>query len=218
MTSPITTSHFHSRVLALLSNTLSESNPVLDGVTSSHNASPLLVAPLAPADTPVTPDESVSQMVGICASWIDLGSSDPVIADISKQVLRLELAYAAFCGMAYVVIPGPRLSGNPVGGGNIVQYARTVLDALGQGPFMTLYIWLPMVHHSDNEKQQMGDLAPFARSQYMDSSYSDSTRVDVFGAWQAWDIIRSLCKYSTRLCVGKNIFSPCSCLELLMLT
>lgn len=205
LTSPITTPHFHSRVLALLSTSLSHhSTTSEEDITRTKNASPVTIPPLTPADTPLTPDETISQIIGVASSWIDLCSPDPIIADISRQVLQLELAYAAFCGVTYVLIPGPRLCGQGVSETGVVQYGRVILDALSQGPFMQLYLWLPMIDHSDDQANEMGDLAPFARQQFLDQEETDTKRLDVFGTWEAWDMIRSICKYPSRLCVGKQ--------------
>ncbi|KIV87234.1 hypothetical protein PV11_02792 [Exophiala sideris] len=206
VTTPITTPHFHSRVLTLLSSSLSRTG-VDSGqdITQSRNASPIMIPPLVPADTPLTPNESISQTIGVTSSWIDLSSPDPIIADVSRQVLRLELAYAAFCGLTYVLIPGPRLRGQGAVDTQVAQYARAILDGISQGPYMQLYIWLPMIDHLDDQEDQMGDLAPFAREQYLDSDESETKRLDVFGSWQAWDMIRSICKYPSRLCVALSI-------------
>lgn len=204
VTSPITTPHFHSQVLTLLSTSLSHgSTNSEEDITKTKNASPVIIPPLTPADTPLTPDESISQVIGVTSSWIDLGSPDPIIADISRQVLKLELAYAAFCGLTYAVIPGPRLRGQGASDSGTVQYARAIMDALSQGPYMQLYIWLPMIDHSDDQVDSMGDLASFARPQFLDYDEYQTKRLDLFGTWEAWDMIRSICKYPSRLCVGK---------------
>ena len=202
VTSPITTPHFHSRVLALLSASFSSGSDA--DITQTGNASPIVVAALSPADTPLTPDETTSQIIATASSWVDLASPDPVIADISRQVLKLELSYAAFCGITYVLIPGPR-SHNQVETGGIVQYARAILDGLAQGPYMQLYIWLSMIDSSEGQANRIGDLAPFAREHHQDNVPS-ANGVDVFGTWAAWDTIRSVCKYSPRLYIGKQRF------------
>ena len=128
ITSPITTPHFHSRVLTLLSSSLSSQSA--EDTTRTKNASPIVVSPLTPADTPLTPDDTISQIIGVASSWIDLSSPDPIIADVSRQVLQLELAYAAFCGVTYALIPGPRLRGQGAADTGLAQYARAIVDAL----------------------------------------------------------------------------------------
>ncbi|EXJ55589.1 protein arginine N-methyltransferase 5 [Cladophialophora yegresii CBS 114405] len=203
VTSPITTPHFHSRVLTLLSSSLS--SHAGGDITKNRNASPVVVTPLNPADTPLTPDESISQIIGITSSWIDLGSPDPIIADVSRQVLQLELAYAAFCGVVYALIPGPRLRGHGACDSGMAQYARALVDALAQGPYMQLYIWFPMIDNSTEQEEQMGDLAPFARPQYLDQAEAESNRLDLFGTWEAWDMIRTICNYPSRLCVALSV-------------
>ncbi|KAJ9602780.1 hypothetical protein H2200_012560 [Cladophialophora chaetospira] len=200
VTSPITTPHFHSRVLTLLSSSLSSHSG--EDVTKTKNASPVNVTPLNPADTPLSPDESIGQLIGVTSPWVDLGSPDPIIADVSRQVLQLELAYAAFCGVTYALIPGPRLRGQGASDSGIAQYARALVDALSQGPYMQLYIWFPMIDHSEEQPEQIGDLAPFARPQFLNQDEAEPKRLDLFGAWEAWDMIRSICKYPSRLCVA----------------
>ena len=208
LTSPITTPNFHSRVLTLLSTALSHHSAVPgEDISRTKNASPVVIPPLTPADTPLTPDESISQIIGVTSAWIDLSSPDPIIADVSRQVLKLELAYAAFCGITYVVIPGPRLRSQGAAEGGITQFARAILDGLSHGPYLQLYIWFPMIDQSEEQIGQMGDLAPFARQQFLDLDEIETERLDLFGSWEAWDMIRSMCKYPSRLCVGKQIDS-----------
>ncbi|KAH0842850.1 protein methyltransferase RmtC [Fonsecaea pedrosoi] len=200
VTSPITTPHFHSRVLTLLSSSLALHSE--EDITKTKSASPIVIPPLTPADSPLTPDESISQTIGVTSSWIDLGSPDPIIADISRQVLQLEVAYAAFCGLTYVLITGPLLRGHGVSDSGIAQYARALSDALSQGPYLQLYIWFPMIDHSEEHIDQMGSLAPFARQQFLEQDEAEVERLDVFGSWEAWNMIRSICKYPARLCVA----------------
>ncbi|KZF19464.1 Skb1 methyltransferase [Xylona heveae TC161] len=230
LTTPITTPYFHSRVLTLLSNylselsslsgddlTLSSSNTLpsnLSDVRPPKSEPPAPVIPsLSPVDTPLTPNDTISQIIACASSWIDLASPDPLIANISRQVLNLEMAYAAFCGVGNIVIPGPRLhhQGRNTGEG-IAQYARAVQEALAAGPFLQVLINLPMVDQIDAELDEdvMGSLAPFARDQYtsqstLGSSKPGSKKVDMFGTWDAWHIIRTMCKYNSRLSVVLNL-------------
>ena len=198
LTFPITTPHFHSRVLSVLSTAFSDASTNLSQF-SSRNAAPVTIEPLSPADSQLTPDDSISSIIGTTSSWIDLGSPDPVIADISRQVLRLELAYAAFCGITYVIIHGPRQTSTC----EVAAYARAILNGLDQGPYMQLYIWTTTHPDPVNVKEQVGDLASFTRHEYTYSAESTEPVNDDFHTWQAWDTIRSICKYSTRLNLGK---------------
>lgn len=207
LTTPITTSHFHSRVLSLLSSHLSSLNPPdYDGVgtrATSYNTKAVTVPPLTPADTPLTPNETISQVVGITSSWIDLCSPDPLIAEISRQVLMLEVAYAAFCGISYLIIPGPKLQHGGLHSEGLIYYARAIQEALSIAPYIQFHIWLKMIDNPELESTEMGDLAPFARSEFLETSDDGPARIDLFGTWDAWEIIRTTCKHHSRLLVGK---------------
>jgi type II protein arginine methyltransferase len=144
-----------------------------------------------------------SQLIGVISPWIDLASPDPVIADVSIQVLKLELAYAAFCGITYVLVPGPRMRTSADDGSGLVQFGRAILDGLTLGPWMSLYIWMPLIDHSDDDTEDIGDLSPFARQQFTGQADGSTRRLDLFGTWEAWSTIRSICKYSSRLSVGE---------------
>ncbi|KAK5085172.1 hypothetical protein LTR05_004451 [Lithohypha guttulata] len=200
LTFPITTPHFHSRVLSILSSAFLNDSTAHEALHSS-NAVPVFVEPLTPADTQLTPDDSISSIIGVTSTWIDLGSPDPIIADVSRQVLKLELAYAAFCGVSYVIIPGPRHDASC----DIAAYARAILDGLSQGPYMTLYLWMQTHPDPVLQREQVGDLATFARRGYVPAAEQSETSKAAFQTWQAWDAIRYICKYSTRLCVALSI-------------
>lgn len=199
LTFPITTPRFHSRVLSLLSNLFSEAS-VSNNDTSS-GAPSVIVKPLEPADTQLTPDDSISSIVGVTSSWIDLSSPDPIIADVSRQVLSLELAYAAFCGVSYVIVHGPSNNDSA----DVAAYARAVLDGLNQGPYMQLYVWTSMVSENFDSQEVVGDLASFARRDYVAMHQSNEAYTNEFRSWQNWDTVRSVCRYSTRLNIGMMV-------------
>lgn len=208
ITSPITTPQFHSRVLSLLASSLSEAGASYhDGRGSNsnlRNAKPLAIPPLSPVDTPLTPDESMSQIVAVSSTWTDLCSPDPFIAAVSEDILKLEIAYAAFCGISYVLLPAPRLRPSCMHDGSLARYARAILEALSAGPYLQIQIWMPIIDHPDNAVEQIGDLAPFARPHLVgDATDTHPPKLDLFGMWAAWDFIRSICKYHSRLCLGK---------------
>jgi protein arginine N-methyltransferase 5 len=203
VTCPITTDHFHSRVLSLLSASLAQPQNSNHSTLSSGNFSSISISQLSPLDTPLTPDQSTSQIIATTSSWIDLGSPDPIIADLSRQILKLELTYAAFCGITYVLVAAPRSSSSDTAENGLVQYARTILDALQHGPYMQIHIWVPMIEHFESDGDLIGDLAPFARQEYQIDEIHDTKMLDIFGSWAAWNVVRSMCKYHSRLCVGK---------------
>ncbi|KAJ5098419.1 hypothetical protein N7532_005420 [Penicillium argentinense] len=209
LTVPITTPHFHSRVLGLLSSFLSNlHSPSYDNVgtmASSQNGHFLTVPPLSKLDSHLTPNDATSQIVGVTSSWIDLCSPDPLIADLSRQVLLLEVAYAAFCGIGYLLVPGPKLHHGGLHSEGVVYYARAIQEALNLGPYIQFHIWLRMTDNPDLEVDTMGDLAPLAREEYLQPDEGFTPKTDLFGTWDAWDLIRKTSKYHTRLLVALSM-------------
>ncbi|CAI7627171.1 unnamed protein product [Penicillium pancosmium] len=206
LTVPITTPHFHSRVLGLLSSYLSNlQSPTYDSIGTmgtSQNTRPLAVPALSKLDTHLTPNDATSQIVGVISSWIDLCSPDPLIADLSRQVLLLEVAYAAFCGIGYILVPSPKLHHGDLHSEGVVYYARAIQDAINLGPYIQFHIWLQMTDSPELEVDTIGDLAPLARAEYLLPEEGASPKLDLFGTWDAWDLIRKTCRYHTRLLVA----------------
>ena len=199
LTTPITTPHFQSRVIAQLSNHL-------ELLRSHSNLSPAIVPELSPVDTPLTPGEVISHLLAVSSPWIDLCSPDPLVYNISRQVLNLEIAYAAFCGIGNIIIPGPKLHHGKLHGEGVTQYAYAIQEALAIGNYIQVQIWLPMIDHLDTDDENVeGSLIPFAREEYVGAEEENKSRkADIFGTWDAWNIIRSVCKHNARLFVGKN--------------
>lgn len=203
LTSPITSPNFHTRVLTLVTSYLTELDRFESSDLKSVPPAPI-IPPLDPVDTPLTPGDAVSQLIAYSSPWIDLCSSDPLIANISRQVLNIEIAYASFCGVGNIIIPGPRSYSSGISSNDgLLQYARAVQEALTIGSYIQMAIHVPM--YGNDEKQEMiGDLRPFARD-YKSSEESKANReVDLYETWDAWNLIRSVCKYNSRLSVGKR--------------
>ena len=225
LTTPLTTPQFHDRVLSTLAKFLQESEGNPNG-----NLSTPIIPSLSAHDTPLAPDEIISQLVAVASPWIDLSSPDPVVYDISCQVLKLEVAYAAFCGIGNIILPAPRLHHGNVHGDGIVRYANAIQEALGIGPYIQFLVTVPMVdEHMDQDILDDRSLAAKARELFTGLAESDGeddsmhvaseeespirqsnskgykpSKYDSFGTWDAWNIIRSICKYSNRLFVGKK--------------
>ncbi|PBP23263.1 protein arginine N-methyltransferase HSL7 [Diplocarpon rosae] len=205
LTSPITSPHFHSRVLTLLSNYLSELSLLEssdDAATQSTPPAPI-IPPLDPVDTPLTPGDTVSQIIAYSSPWIDLCSPDPVISNISRQVLNIEIAYASFCGIGNIIIPGPRsYTSGPTDNDGLMQYARAIQEALNIGTYLQMAIHIPMYGNGEIE-EIIGDIRPFARNLGSCATPGQtSKKIDLFETWDAWNLIRDVCKYSSRLSVA----------------
>ena len=206
LTTPITTDLFHARVLTISALHMSESSSVssVNGPDDAHLA--LKIPALSSADTNLVPSPITSQLLAMVSPWIDLCSPDPIIYDLSRQVLCLETAYAAFCGIEYVFVPGPILYCNGVCTNGLPRYARAIQEALTIGNHLQMHIMMPMVHHSDHGNEfGIDHLARDARPEFsQEYEESQPRKTDVFGTWDAWNLIRTVCKYSNRLFVGKK--------------
>ncbi|KAF2842358.1 arginine N-methyltransferas-like protein [Patellaria atrata CBS 101060] len=202
LSTPITTSQFHSNVLTLLSNYMAH----IEGSVPEEEIPMPLIPPLTSLDTNLTPNETISQLIAFTSPWIDLASPDPVIASLSKQVFNLEIAYAAFCGIGNVIIQGLALNHGVTPGSGISQYARVIQEALGAGPYLHLQILMQMREDSiSSSADTMGSLSQFARQQYLEkASHASATEreADLFSTWDTWNVIRSVCKYSSRLSIA----------------
>ena len=229
LTSPITTPTFHTRVLLLLSNHMME----LERNPAAELPIPT-ISSLSPADTPLAPGDIVPHLLAFVSPWLDLCSPDPVIYNVSRQVLQLEVAYAAFCGVGNIILPSPKLQHGKLYSEGVTQYAYAVQEALKIAQYIQLSIKLPMMDDPDQDSDEVkGDLANEARAKYMglsdgnsqknsleftreilrDSDQKDdgasirrkrSARFEFFGTWDAWNVIRTLCTYNARLFVGKD--------------
>jgi protein arginine N-methyltransferase 5 len=186
LTSPITNDHFHTRVLSLLR---------AHTQTAVSASAPLpLIAALESVDTPLGPTDTISQLVTYSSAWIDLSSPDPVIAHLSRQVLHLEVAYASFCGAVNIVVPGPRLSYGQQG---VAQYARAIKEAMSTGAYVQFHILMPVdgTIATVDDQDELGDLRRFARPEFS----APQPTTNAWSSWEAWNTIRSVCKYHSRL-------------------
>jgi protein arginine N-methyltransferase 5 len=197
LTSPLTTPVFQSNVQSLV--TLYQN--MLDGGALPEEVPVPLVPAFTPADAPLLPHDPISQLLAMTAPWIDLSSPDPVIFNISRQILNLEIAYAAFCGVQNVVIQGPTLYASVTGSSTLTQYSRAIKEALTIGPYLQFHILLSMSPSKAKPASFQPRLSDLTRVS-SDEDLSEST--DPWSPWEAWNVIRTMCNYSPRLSVGKR--------------
>ncbi|QIW99063.1 hypothetical protein AMS68_004581 [Peltaster fructicola] len=188
VTIPITTSLFHGRVFSLL-KTFFDSK---DRQTFTQ------LQPLGSEDTLLVPDDANGRLIGLISPWIVPGARDATIADVSQQVLKLEFAYASFCGILNVIIHGP------LPGSDVVQYARCVLEGLAANPHLNIRIALPMTGELQQDDLIEESLLELDLTHDEDEA-EDGTEQDLYGTWQTWDTIRAICNYHSRLGVALEI-------------
>ncbi|SMR61444.1 unnamed protein product [Zymoseptoria tritici ST99CH_3D1] len=192
LTAPITTEHFQSRVLSKLQDHVEQLK-----VAGSANAVPWpTISPLMPEDTDFQPEESNSALIAVVSPWIDLGSSDPLIAHISRQVFNLEVAYASFCGVSNVMVHGP------ITGSNVTLYSRAVLEGLALGPYVQIHILMPMTGELELEGAESAHLSELARPDFIPGMDEDEdTEPELYSSWESWNTIRTMCNYSSKLVI-----------------
>ncbi|KAI1006161.1 hypothetical protein K3495_g2061 [Podosphaera aphanis] len=206
VTTPITTSHFHARILKLVSEYYTSLSYPESSQECFKNEPPApVIPPLTPLDTSLGPGNSTSQLMAYTSPWIDLCSTDPLISNISRQVLNIEIAYASFCGINNVIIPGPKsfCNGSP-SGDRLTQYARAIQETLLIGSFIQIAIQIPMYQY-EKPQDTPGDLHQFARTKDSSGKAVVGNEVDLYETWDAWNLIRNVCKYNSRLSVALEI-------------
>lgn len=163
---PITNPSFRARVT-------STSQPARSSVIEPPSLSEVSIQP----NSPYTP-----HVFGLVSKWIELDSNDVRVASLSAQVLQHELAYAAFCGIGYVVVPGPKRRNN------VSLYAEAINSALAAAPFTKIILHLAMAEYVDS------------------ATISDTpSAVSQISIWDIWNTIRTICDYPSRLSVGLQI-------------
>jgi protein arginine N-methyltransferase 5 len=208
VTAPITNQYFQDRVVGLLREYLKEREQWAQkqqGATASQQPNPSLPGPVVPTltdkDTALFPSDYLGSLALYSSPWIDLCSPDPHISSISRQVLNLEAAYANFCGARTIVIPGPRQDDS---GRGIAQYARAIREAMHVANRANIIIHMPMYREPGLEEKVETLSSIFNPGS--DSAGDDKKKeVDLFGAWDSWNTIRSVCSYSMRLFVAIRI-------------
>jgi protein arginine N-methyltransferase 5 len=199
LTVPVTTPHFQSNVQAILSTYYSKH---LEKKISPGSLPAPIVPALSPADTHLAPHDFINQLLAVTSSWTDLTSTDDAIAGVSRQVFDLEVAYASFCGIANVIVPGPCLPNGTVSTAGLTQYASAIRHALEVSPYLNLQILLPMYPGkvAAGPGGSDGHLSRFSLT--LSSPSIEANGSDEWATWEAWNVIRTTCNYSSRLSVA----------------
>ena len=206
VTTPVTNKHFHQRVVRLVTDYLDQlGKGVHEATTVATAAVPEpLIPSLTPKDTRLFPNATTNTYIAYVSPWIDLCSSDVVVANVSRQVLNLEVDYANFCGVRSIVIPGPRRdpAATGIGGQGLAVYARAVKEALSIGSRLNVLIHMPMYREPGLEES----IEPLSSLVHPTNGTDEanSKSIDLFSCWSSWHAIRSVCGYHTRLYVGES--------------
>lgn len=161
---------------------------------------PLVVGQLNATETDLFPSWLASKLLHLASPWIDIASSDPVIADVSRQVLEQEVSYAAFCGVTDLLIQGPAPGASEAG---LAKFARALRKSLELAPSIQFSVALPMSYAPQSQREpSFADLTRFVREDYAAASANVRPNQDLLSSWDVWEYVRSFCKYPGRLSVG----------------
>ncbi|CCF39359.1 protein arginine N-methyltransferase, partial [Colletotrichum higginsianum] len=189
VTAPITNKHFHARVKDLVSQHLAKAKQ------NAVSLADAVVPPLTPKDTSLFPSHAVTTYIAYASPWIDLASTDPVVASVSRQVLNLEIAYANFCGVRSIIVPGPRRDASRDGGNQgIAQYGRAVLEAMNIASRLNFIIHVPMYREPGLE-ETVELLSTLSEEPHPEGG----REIDIYSAWDSWHSVRTICEYNMRL-------------------
>ncbi|CAJ2512112.1 Uu.00g077370.m01.CDS01 [Anthostomella pinea] len=198
VTTPITNDRFHERILQLLETSLSD----LGGEQSSGSRPDPIVPPLTTEDTTLYPGTYTGGFIAYSSPWIDLCSSNHIVSSISRQVLNLEVAYANFCGVRSIIVPGPRQDSLKLGNSQgVAQYARAIQETLLIGTRVNIIIHMPMYREPGLEEK----IALLSLSKDKQDESQDRQEIDLFSAWDSWHVIRTACEYDSRLLVALKV-------------
>jgi type II protein arginine methyltransferase len=195
ITAPITTDSYHLKIQRSLQNQQEAS--IAAGLELPH------IPALDPDDTQLSPNDSVGHIFALTSPWIALCSLDERSYDISLQVFLQEIAFAAFCGVVNVLVPGPRTYPGLGLNESLSRYARAIKEALNTGPYLQIMILLPMQGQSDEESLANLKIST-ALSDRSVSGYDDpeALAAEPWDVWDAWNFVRTICKFNSRLSVG----------------
>jgi protein arginine N-methyltransferase 5 len=203
VTTPVTNNHFRSRIFQLVASHLAALDKDGEQSTSILTAGrpDPIIPPLTPEDTGLFPSAAVNTYTAYISPWIDLGSPNPLIANISRQVFNLEVNYANFCGVKNIIIAGPAkdsFKGN--GNRGLAQYSRAVQEALTIGSRLTFLVHIPMYREPGADNSET--LASLCTEK---DSEAQTNEIDLFTTWDSWNHIRTVCEYNQRLFVALKV-------------
>lgn len=184
VTAKITTRSFKHKILNLFTPNLDDQRSSSTGASAKLSApingsaaESVVVPPLEAEDILFFPGPHVSNTIALAAPWAELDARHDVLSQVSYQVLRRELQYAQFCGLPYVVIPGPKRRTN------LSRYAQSVASLLREAPQLKLII------HTTFSEEFRNNLPP----------------ADLLSTWEVWDTVRKMCDYPTNLSLALEV-------------
>ena len=129
-----------------------------------------------------------------------------MVADVSRQVLDLEVAYAAFCGITNIVVTSPAAnnSNSNTLPANATKFAHAIRHLLSLSPHVQINILVSLGFQCQGEQETRLDYSATTSSQRLDRANTTDQERSQLSSWRFWDTVRSVCRYKSRLSVGKR--------------
>ncbi|KAF4549144.1 PRMT5 TIM barrel domain-containing protein [Elsinoe fawcettii] len=196
ITTPVTNAAFREHVQQLMKDcTIPDGT---QGVTEFP-----VVPSLGPSFSTLHPTDAISSMIAVISPWADVTSPDPLVAHVSRQVVSVEIAYAAFCGLSNVILPPLCRAGVPTNPATVSAYSEMVSRSLSIGPYLQIIVPFPM----DDQKIAPEDIGPSLESTPRSTNGKSEPveATDILSPWDSWNHVRSTCDYASKLSISLTI-------------
>ncbi|KAG8628136.1 hypothetical protein KVT40_004009 [Elsinoe batatas] len=196
ITSPVTNATFRKHVVELM-----QSHREL---RASDRSLPLpLVPSLGPSFTTLHPTDAIPSMIAVLSPWADVTSSDPLVAHISRQVVSVEIEYAAFCGVSNVILPPLFRNQYAPSPEAVSAYADMVARSLCIGPYLQIIVSIPMDNQKPASEDTVLSMQDMGESSPVNATVVDSG--DPLSSWDSWNHIRATCNYASKLAISLSV-------------
>lgn len=165
------------------------------------------------AELNVTRASETKDLTVVLSQWLELDSSDEGVRLDAELALRQEMAYAAYLGVAHVVVPAP--SSDPARRKYLADYARAIRTCLSgiagdvpaAGATMRVSVRLPVSspHILTTMLMRQATRTPSGAPAMPAAAY---LRTNDNWAWETWETIQTLCQYHPRLHVALDLSMP----------
>ncbi|KAJ6505960.1 PRMT5-domain-containing protein [Mycena vulgaris] len=164
----------------------------------------------------VTQLDEAEGVTVLISEWLELDAADDWVRHDAEIALQQELAYASYLNIQTAILPPPRSRDH------VSSYARTVNACLKNSPYMHISIRLPIYNPSVLEAHlspmpgspSSAALRPSSpvpttpRLVVSDVGGTETQSGNLDGTWEMWDVIRTICDYSTRLSLTLDLTPP----------
>ncbi|KAF8656778.1 hypothetical protein AX16_002330 [Volvariella volvacea WC 439] len=154
-----------------------------------------------------TPTEEAERLTVMVSDWLELDAADDWVRHDAEIALQQELSYASYLGVSTAILPSPRNREH------VASYARVVNACLEKTPFLQLSIRLPIYNPSAlqsavTRSDSASSIASGPRLVISESAKERSStgpEQELESTWEMWDVIRTVCDYSTRLSLALDL-------------